>query len=172
MQSHYRFRHRGTEYVSRYGMRWMSGGAKRERDGALPPAAGPRLALLLRVARISPRGLFGPCRRIRRIRRIRQSRLRLSRRFGCQPVSLGQCEPASNEHRVQAEARPLGEADGGGHHRGHRVAERQQPIFEAQPCTGTGAESGGDVFSTSIQTPYSLLKISRFVQSWLRWRRI
>jgi hypothetical protein len=34
-RSHCRFRNRGTEYVSTSGMKWMSGGTKRQCDRAL-----------------------------------------------------------------------------------------------------------------------------------------
>ena len=34
-RSHCRFRNRGTEYVSKSGMKWMSGGAKRQCGRAL-----------------------------------------------------------------------------------------------------------------------------------------
>jgi hypothetical protein len=37
VQSHCRFRKRGTEYVSESGIKWMSGGAKRQCDRALVP---------------------------------------------------------------------------------------------------------------------------------------
>ena len=46
VRSHHRFRNRGTDYVSESGMKWMSGGTKRQCDralGVLPPA------LLLRL---------------------------------------------------------------------------------------------------------------------------
>ena len=35
VRSHCRFRNRGTEYVSEYGIKWMSGSTTRQRDGAL-----------------------------------------------------------------------------------------------------------------------------------------
>jgi hypothetical protein len=50
VRSHCRFRNRGTEYVSEYGIKWISGGAKRQCDralgrpgrrGARPPAPRP-----------------------------------------------------------------------------------------------------------------------------------
>jgi hypothetical protein len=36
VRSHYCFRNRGTEYVRKYGMKWMSGSTKRQCDRALP----------------------------------------------------------------------------------------------------------------------------------------
>jgi hypothetical protein len=37
VRSHCRFRNRGTDYISESGMKWMSGGAKRQCDRALGP---------------------------------------------------------------------------------------------------------------------------------------
>ena len=40
VRSHCRFRHRGTEYVSESGIKWMSGSTKRQRDRAQCPPHG------------------------------------------------------------------------------------------------------------------------------------
>ena len=37
VRSHGRFRNRGTEYISKYVMKWMSGNTKRQSDNATEP---------------------------------------------------------------------------------------------------------------------------------------
>jgi hypothetical protein len=45
VRSHYRFRYRGTEYVSESGAKRMRGGAKRQTDNATAPGVPPRAPL-------------------------------------------------------------------------------------------------------------------------------
>jgi hypothetical protein len=44
VRSHCRFIKIGAEYVSEYGLKWMSGSTKRQCDRALDQSTGPKLA--------------------------------------------------------------------------------------------------------------------------------